>query len=380
MKVKISTIIAILLYHVVFVQLYYINIYNYFVYLGIVIIALFILSKYKTIKNDFKKSNFILFLWSIIVLISSIYNQSISGVLFIIKIVECFLVMEYFGSKKQTNSVIDIFFWLTLFYTIINDLILLRGPLLKYGYNEYYLIGNKFSVGLFHISLLVFYLQKNILVINKDTSKKVIFLILFVFSLAISFKVECSTTVLANVFIFLFVLLPKKIKKKLYNPKVMLLILIFSASVLFLFSSVLNIGIIKYIIVDLLGENIELTGRMVIYQKIPDLILKNIWLGYGYGNSSSILMDEMGAPNTQNGILECIFNYGIIGTILLVLLIYYIFYKTQKNDADLSNFPLIGYVYIFILISSVEVSIGVPIMVLLSMLNMNKYKFIKKGD
>lgn len=371
MKVRISTIISIILYHISLVQIYYIKSYSNIVVLGIFLVGLFLLFNYKTINKEYKKNNFLIILWLSIVLISSIVNNSKSGFLFVIKIVEIFLFMEYCASNNRMNNVINIFFYLTLIYLIINDLFLLKSVQLKYGYNEYYLIGNKFTIGLQHILLYVLFLQKNINNIGENLKKKIVFVLLFVFSVIISIKVKCSTTILGNILVLILLSLPKKIKRILCKPNIVSIILFICSIMFFAFSNILNISSIKYIIEDFLGKDISLTGRMNIYKQLPEIISKNIILGYGYGNSYDILMEYMNAPNTQNGLLECIFNYGIIGTILLILVIYNVF-KAMKKDSNVENmFPIVSYIYLFIFMSSIEISIGIPILVMLSIINTN---------
>ena len=380
MKIKISTLMTIILYHVVFIQLYYIDKYNYFFYLGILILFVFLLLKYRKTGKEYFKQRIILFIWALIVLISSIYNKSSSGILFIIKVVEAYLFMEYMHKKGKFNEMITTFFYTTLFYIILNDLLMLGGTNLKYGYNEYYLLGNKFTVGLLHIALLIFYIQKNKVKIKKDIKKKTIAVALFIISIIASIYVDCSTTIICKMIVLILLALPKKVAEKLYNPKVAIIILLLFSAILLVFANILNNNFIRYIIVDILGEDIELTGRMNIYKQVIPYVYDGLMLGHGYGSSYSILMDAFNAPNTQNGLLENIFNYGLLGTILLITLIYLIFKNLKKNDKQLNLYPIVVYIYVFFFISSVEISIGLTLIILLSMINIKNEENILKNE
>ena len=71
----------------------------------------------------------------------------------------------------------------------------------------------------------------------------------------------------------------------------------------------------------------------------------------------------MRAPNTQNGLFECILEQGVVATFLLLVLIYKVFSYNRKNTF---NLPVIIMIYIYGILSSVEITLNLPFMVFLA--------------
>lgn len=82
------------------------------------------------------------------------------------------------------------------------------------------------------------------------------------------------------------------------------------------------------------------------------MAIKNslLW-GYGYENNYTASVRYIGAANIQNGILDLVMSYGVIGTILLIGLLLYLIY--QKGNE--TSYIVISALYMYVLISSVEI-------------------------
>lgn len=368
MKIKTPLIILFLLFHAIFINISYINIYTRITYVLLAICGIYLVLNVRKIDKRYNKLNAYLFIFLFAQIVSSYMTHSIDGMIIAIKMFEAFFIVELLASKKLEKESFNIIFYLLFFYIIINDISLISsGAHLKYGYNEYYMLGNKFTIGLLHIELYLLYMQK-IKNLPKKIFKTFFEFLLFALSIFISIKVKCTTTLICNFIVLLMLILPKKIKEVLYNPKVFIIILFVCSFILILYSQILQTQFLQYIIVDVFKKNISLTGRMNIYQYIMPVLKEKLIIGYGYGNSYSILMPLFNAPNTQNGLLEYVFNYGIVVTIYMIFFLYKIIKNINLSKDKIKYFSVLIFVYLLIFISSVEISINLNLFLFLSIL------------
>lgn len=368
MKINIINIMAFIIYHIIFVTFSYVDNYNVIV-LALEILMLFLLClKIKVIINKkFAKINILLIAFIFIIFIGTIRSGStfMRGIIFGIKVLEIFIFCEYAYQKNKIDSVIKTFFYLTLFYVIITDILLISVPSLFMRYNNYF-VGNKFYVSYLHILLFTFYMclpKKN----------KRFTIILYAYSIIISIIVNCNTALIGAILIALLYLL--KDRFNLVNPALIIIVILVSSSILFMFRGILNYKPIQFFIVEILNEDLTLTGRLEIYDNDLEIISKKLFLGYGYGNSHDVMYDAIKAPNTQNGLLECVLNFGILGTFILLLIIYNVFKNYDKNK---NKIPLIIYIYAFSILGMVEVTINITYIAVIALINNG---FIKeKGE
>ena len=372
LEIKKSTIIAFLLYQSIFINLSYINGYGALKYLGLIIVTIFLIFNIDIFfKKKYLRVNMILIILFITMIILTIYNMEfyeksfLTGIFNALNILDIYLFFEYLGYKEKVKQGINIFYKLTLFYVLVNDIVMLLIPKF-FQINHTYLIGNKFEVSYLHIFLLILFYQLNINDINKSIGKKMKFLFISILAIAVSISVQCNTALIGCVIVIIFTLLGKVLKKILINNNIMIIFLVISDSILLIGSSILSNPIIKYFIVNILGEDITLTGRMRIYNQIFPIINERFWVGYGYENNYSVLYKKIYAPNTQNGVLECIFLYGIISTVLILILMY-LSMKNARNNVIM--YPIIIIIYMYILLSSVEITLGITILPFFAIIN-----------
>lgn len=374
MKVKLylPSIFVILLFHSTLITLPYWSGYYYFKYFTILVIGIFLLLKYK-IDGKYFEINMVLFAYCGMMLVSSFINRDIiaSRDVFLSTIVqtalfiESFLLFEYFAEKDKTHYIIETFYKLLLIYVILTDVIMIVKPDLFSTFGGYYLIGNKFRVAYIHLQLIVFYLQKIKLKKSAMGVKEFIILIIFcILTLIICIRVESSTGIIGLIILACFLLLSKSRYKSIKSPKTVIFTIILSSVVLVFFSNIfLDNKYVAYFIEDVLKEDMTLTGRTEIYKRLPEVLSGHWFLGYGYGSSYEVMYSFMRAPNTQNGLFECILEQGVVATFLLLVLIYKVFSYNRKNTF---NLPVIIMIYIYGILSSVEITLNLPFMVFLA--------------
>ena len=251
-----------------------------------------------------------------------------------------------------------------IIFLLANDFMILIKPSL-FGKN--YLIGNKFSVVYFHLNAFIFYL------LHLDEKRKnlnIYYVILFILIVIgiISINKTGSGTFIVSITLFLILLLiPKKI---LYNPKCLIITIFLCAIFPFIYNKVLENSYVQYFIINVLNKNMNLTGRTVIYDYLPDIIGKRIWFGYGYGSSWEIIYNLIKYPNAQNGMIDFILENGIIGASGFL---YFITSMLKKNEY--CSKWLIILVYIYVIISIYEITYKINfICILIIMFIVNNYK------
>ncbi|SDN05560.1 O-antigen ligase [Bacillus sp. OK048] len=356
-----SYFFAIVMYHIFFVRWYYFESYDLFKYILIFIAGILLLLNVRVINQ--KKNltlNFFVFLFCCIALYSSYLNaggvsgSTLRGIVFICTVVEIFAFIKVLAVKKQLSVLFKSFYVLSLFYCVITDLILLLIPNLYYANISNYFIGNKFTVSYLHIYLVIFYYFINKEKIERGfNSKRMILICYFLWAFIISFITECTTGIIGCLLVLIFF----KIKSNLFTAKKWLLLLAVSDSILILFDNlILSIPVVQYFIINVLGESLDLHGRLQMYESVLPLIQEEFLFGYGANNYYNVLYSLVKAPNAQNGFLNSLVQYGIIGTVALVILLYFMLWLGQNSKRAKPFFIL---VFMLTILSSVEITINI---------------------
>ena len=117
-------------------------------------------------------------------------------------------------------------------------------------------------------------------------------------------------------------------------------------------------------IVDILNEDLTLTGRTYIYTRMLDLMDTQPWFGYGNGTATfftTYYIHEK-LTNTQNGLLNDYIDWGLIGVICLIILTY----SVLRSASSRIN-PFICLIYTYIVLSSIEITLGLRFLAVLPM-------------
>lgn len=379
MKLKIyySDIIAFLFFHISFITLPYFEYYNFMKYGIIVIIAIYLFCNCKAIfQAKYRTVNIVLFLFLFIVLITAYINRHdvkdrnvfLASIVFVAIVVEAFFLFQCVEHKNQLNRVIKVIYCLNVIYVVVTDLLMLFYPELVVRTEGYYLIGNKFSVVYAHLLMccLYWYVKGKNRVLSYQ-NKTILFLICSL-TIFISIYADCATGIVASVFLFMFMMFNKHLCLLTMKPLIPVVTLCLSCSILLLSDSVLRNTFVQFVVEDVLQKDITLTGRMNIYASVLSLLPGHFWSGYGYGSTYEVCMKLLGAPNTQNGLLEILVQYGIIGVSLFLLLVYLVFRKNKNLKSRKHSMPIVAMLYIYIVLASVEITLELDFIVLLAIL------------
>lgn len=252
--------------------------------------------------------------------------------------------------------VLQIYFWLSLVSVILVKLDVIH--------TEYYFAGNKFRTMYYSLLYICMYKVRNVKIkkIKRKTGTVIVdkHIITFwglLFSLLlISRIVDCSTGTVIVIMVAIFEFIPDKWLSILKQPKIVVLTLVCSALFLLVLNEILDMPFIRTIIVSLLHEDLGLTGRFAVYDKIRSIILRSPLFGYGYGNSAVYMATNKTIANVQSSIFQMIVDYGVLGTGSFILINYVCL---RKEGRVLSSYqeitPLYSYIYAMQVAAIIEI-------------------------
>lgn len=316
-------------------------------------VALFLITNLKG--RDYKHPSV---LFCLAVVVSSIvgylagyvgFSNCAEALLYAICLYALALLISTCGKWERIDTVVSVFFWMTAIYCVLSLVFIVKvgvadGPLL------YYFAGNKFSTSYYFILLACLAYVK----LHRDgASGRLVVLVtaaLGLVALAVAQAVYCSTAVVMSALVVVFAFIPRKAQRFLVSPAVVIVAMVLTGVVLAFIPELLQVPLVKHIVVDVLGENLTLTGRDLIYSGLQAVISGSPLFGYGYGNAAVAM--RVGYGNAQNSIMETLVNYGIIG---LIAVIYMVWACTKDNKASWS-WGLFILLYAMIVGSVVEIT------------------------
>ena len=137
---------------------------------------------------------------------------------------------------------------------------------------------------------------------------------------------------------------------------------IFFAVILFFIVSgsisvLLNLPIVKYIIVDILGKNLTLTNRVFIWDKVIEMLSGHFVLGKGVADTYNLFYvhvtfsyrpDFVGTYSAHNQFLQTLYEGGIISLIIMLMASVVVSGKTKiVNDDCVSKIVIIAIIIAF---------------------------------
>lgn len=225
-----------------------------------------------------------------------------------------------------------------------------------------YFVGTKFAVVYQHLFLLTLFMMDNSSSLMKKNSLnnyrvRFTFYALLILTIILSLYVDCMTGVIGTALFFVFSLLVR------YNSKMMASGGMFIGAVLASFafmwvvpSILLNENVASFI-TNKLNRSLSLTGRTLIFERIPQIMQGKWLLGFGYGSSYEICRRYIGFADTQNALMEWIMQIGVLGSVLLCLMLCYCITRLNKNIMIYTEWvwPL-AFVYTYVALGTIEIT------------------------
>ena len=392
MKIKISTIHAVLVYLLVFFSTTYIS-YNPIRYFLLVVVAMMIASNIKILsRNTYRGLNVGIAFFCIATLIVSYINRNsytdrnpfLAAIVFTATLVEFALTVEIFCQREEMQNLIKVFYRMTLLVVIATDCLILFTTIhLQYG-GDVFLVGTKFSVIYMHFYLISFFIaDKNVRLrtIRESSLNNAILVLFFIMTMIMSIELGTATGIVGTVALLLFLWLNEKNIGFFLNSKIFFVALMASLLFAVFVEIILSNSVVTYIITQLLGKDVTLTFRTVIYSMLPN-IMKGRWLwGFGYGTGYEVLMRH-GIVDAQNGVFDWIQQIGIFGTMSLVMWLC-IAMKRPKNDYKINYSDvrsLTALIYVFVLLATVEITFSSDFLAAVVLLYGIKMQRIQEGE
>ncbi len=323
--------------------------------IAILYIVIFILKNVQIKAKEFKW----ILLLGILQFLSSLFgyykgfitiNNLIDSILDVTCIYCMFTIVTYAVKNKKTNLVINSLFNILLIYNIINIISVFvigvdpRSLLI-------YFLGNKFRTSYYLILFVcIWYMKKQI---DNKRINKVLLLLLILFTIGICKHVNCTTALVGSFLLFLLLIDNEKIKSLLSNQKLLTILIISSGFIIVMLDYILTNQSISYFIINILHEDLSLTGRMKIYSYLKIVFYQSPLLGHGYGNYSVGTM--VGYGNAQNSVFQYLIDYGICGFLILIITIYKLTKKDRKLKVTNITYPLYIYLFVIIMCATVEI-------------------------
>lgn len=378
-SISISSVICFLTFMISFFSTNYFASYNILKYISLVIIGLYIVKyAYVLLLRKFLPINFSLILFSLLVVISAYFNlyrgternPFLAAIVFSGSLLEMFFVAEIMSEKGNTIKMVDIYFKAALIVTIVTEFIAVFAPSFAASNRDNYLIGTKFQVVYMHYLIITFYLAKSKLIENRKSNVK-IFVLLCVWAVFASIFTQCSTGVVGIILLLMFSVVLKEGKNILQNNRTFLIVITFSFAFPFIYNFILNNPLAEYIIVDLLHRDLTLTSRTTVFSRVLNLLPGNLKWGFGYGSTYELGIQFAGIPNTQNAILNWIWQCGVATTVLMVVFMFLVVNYSKKSVEHSGTGaikPSLILVYIFSILGAVEVTFNSTFFGLLAVL------------
>ena len=275
------------------------------------------------------------------VLLSSMYNYiigytslkdgPIDGLLFSLCIYAIYTLPAYCSMKQKSDQMSKCLLKITTVYCLINAITFIRPVMLdEYGM-KIYAFGSKFMACYFMIFFTGLFAIVHHEKINNLIYWKALYLSIIVLDFIVGIITDCSTGIVSSAVFLLFLFTSKKLYDIVMSPKVIIILVFASVIIPFIFGQITKLQFVQHLIVDVLGRNINLTRRTVLYDNyILPVINNRIWIGYGYGNRA-VFKYSGSYGNSQNGLLEHLVNYGLLGVTSLILLIHRSFSQSMKS-------------------------------------------------
>lgn len=344
----------------------------YYVYQFIVAILILL---YSFLEIGKLSGRFFLILYPIIVVISCLINNStilitqvLRGITYALLMMDVFAFIHLFIRLRKSNNLIKLCYMMSKIYAFMNIVWILvlciSGNISDAVNDEFLFSRGKFSTAyIFLFNLLFFCLAWRGNVFFSKKYKKQILVLLSLGYICICAVIQTATGIIVITLFLVLILIPGNLLKIVGNPIVLILLIIESMILMLFLEVILSNPIFQNLVVNILHEDLTLTGRLQLYSLLPPLIMKSGFFGSGFGSYVAAKLAYHGWYNAQNGLVEIILTYGFLGAGSFLSMVY-----TSAVHGRVYLKPLNATIFIFCIVAIVEIPFGVNFVLLLSLL------------
>ncbi len=368
-------VLGLIILHLAFINISVSHISGYMnVRVALAIIGAIMLIKYGRmfLNSQYNNLNVVLLLWAFSALLSPfIYKrghinpQYIQSIVFTLSVVETFFYFQVAHFNGKSRLALEVVCRGFIFYCLLSDILMFAIPSKFYalaGRGADYLIGNKFLMSYAHIFMLAFW---NVFHYDMKKSKKLWFNVIGItWTLYISSYTECTTAVVGVLVYAIMMVIGERFGEFYKKPIVVFGVLGISDSLLILNTAIMSIPAVYNLITNILHEDLTFNLRLQAYAKLLNMIQTSPWFGFGIENNYPVSMQFLNIANAQNGLFDNMVSFGLVGTILMLVL----FYKDMKSAEGVKCFSIWALVYTLIIMSTVETTLNLRFYTVLAVL------------
>lgn len=364
---------------------------NFIIVQSVCAICLFLMNfkETKTLFSNFKATNWLLVSLCVVICFSSYWSyyaltgefrslgalmfSPIRGLMYAFILLQYYLAIESLFLHHKLGKTLDILAVFIFLILLVQDIDILFLHTRSEESEDLYLIGDKYTITYLHLFFVA--LISN----NKKSINYILTFIAIVITFIVAQNTFCSTGKVLSILMLLLVFLKPYIEKLLSSRVTLVFAIVLSILFAFFPTIILEQSAVDHLVTDILGEDYTVTGRVKIYETIALIVSQSPWVGYGHGNSSFVVSAYIGFGNAQNGFLDAAVNYGIIGTLLIIVLAISCFNHLPKRIMDNRTFMFVVVVYLMLIAATIEITINTLFLCILPLLLINnKYLYDAK--
>lgn len=254
----------------------------------------------------------------------------LDSLLYALSLYDLYTFLLYGHKRGRMEKIAKCFYNMNLIYCILTVCSVAIVGTENNSNVSSYLFGNKFTSSYLFISLVALYGVTH----NLDRKMyRIRWMILAILVIVFSLYVDCATATVALVIALMIYIVSCVLDKDFFlKPIVITSILVVTALIPFVINSFMKISFVNHIVFDIFKRGATVYGRFEIYQNyLPNLIRDKFLFGYGYSNGKMLAMTGV-FGNAQNGLLEQVMSYGVIGAGIIVFLTFYCIKKAKFNN------------------------------------------------
>lgn len=372
--IKIENVILLIIFLIGFVRFPYSVFYNDLRVLLASCVLLYVAYNFKYLKKDYLLLDFTTLIFGMWVLLSgyicknnvSMSNPFKGATFFVLALLSIFLGMQVIKEKRGIDHVIKVFTYCAGILALIVDItVITKIGIRTVGGAIGYIVGSKFAVMYLHIIVLAL-----ICMYMEDGKKKLKILMLYtVYVIGIALLVDCVTGIVGTLFFDLIIYIFRKYPYILLKPSVALFAEILAFSYVFFGTFVMSNEYVLNFITNYMGGAETMLSRVAIYEMVLLIIpLSPVW-GYGYTTTYELGIKIGGFADTQNSLLEWMWQAGIPSAVMILVIIVLAFVYINKNykRTQILNIYSIALFYTYIFLGSIEILMELPFFSVLSL-------------
>lgn len=301
----------------------------------------------------------------------------LASIVYVGTLIEAIASMAIFYNKGLLKVVISMRVkWMTFFSVICIYQVIKYKIVLHDEKFDLYAVGGNFTTCYFLYEWICFYCVDKVLY-KKNLSVFIKF-VLCSLALFVSVNTKASTCIIAGVLFSVLLLCAGK-NMFLFISRNVFFLSLFSLSLLFIFcyGGFTRMPVVQRLF-EMLGEDLTMTGRTYVYDKITTLLNGHLMLGYGYGSQNEVISRVLPIYDAQNGFWNLVFSCGLIGALMYAGIFSIPYYLISQPKKKLLM-PFYCYFTFIMVVAFVEIPYSSNLLLMSSIVIMCSLEIKKNG-